>query len=88
MESESNNADNIDILNSDDNTPVTMLIGSLGSSGSHRTPGTPPFEPKNTKLDSNLYLTPSSGQSERSVSKISNIITNLGNLGPSEIIIV
>ena len=65
-----------------------MLIGSLGSSGSHKTLGTPPSKPKNTELNSNLYLTPSSGQSERSASKISNITTNLGDLGPSEIIII
>ena len=35
-----------------------------------------------------IYLILSSGQSEKLVSKISNIITNLGDLGPSRIIIV
>ena len=87
-ESKSNSADNINILDSDNDILVTILVDSSGSLGSHRTPGTPLSKPKNIKLDSNLYLTPSSGQSERLVSKISNIIINLGNLGPSEIIIV
>ena len=88
MESESNSADNINIFNSDDNTLVTMLIGSSDSLDNHKTPGTPLSEPKNTKLDNNLYLTPSSGQSEKSASKNSNIITNLDNSEPSKIIIV
>ena len=60
LESESNSANNIDVLNSDDDTLVIMLVGSLGSLGSYGTPDTPLSEPKGTKLDSNLYLTPSS----------------------------
>ena len=86
--SESNSANNINILNNNNNTLVTISAGSSGSSGSHRTPGILLSEPKNTKLGSNLYLTPSSGQSERLASEISDIITNLGNLGPSKIIII
>ena len=60
-ESESDSANNVDILDSDNNTLVTTPAGSLGSSGSHGTPGTPPSELKNTESDSNLYLIPSSG---------------------------
>ena len=84
-ESESDSTNNINVLDSNDNTLVTILVGSSGSSGSHGTSGTPPSELKNTELGSNLYLTPSSGQSERSVSKVSNISADLG---PSKIIIV
>ena len=87
-ESESDSADNVNILDNDNNIPVITPAGSSGSLGSHKTPGTPPSKLKNTKLSNSLYLTPSSGQSERSASKISNIITNLGNLEPSRIIIV
>ena len=88
LESESDSANNINVLNSDDDTLVIILIGSLGSSGSHRIIGTPLFELKNTKLGSNSYFTSSSGQSEKLASKVSNIIINLGNLEPSGTIIV
>ena len=88
LESKSNSADNINILDSDDNTLVIMLIGSLGSLGSYETPGTPPSELKDTELGSNLYLISSSGQLEKLASKVSNITANLGNLGFSKIIIV
>ena len=87
-ESESDSADDIDVFDSDDNTLVTTPAGSSGSSGSHETPGIPPSEPKDTELGSNLYLTPSSGQSERLVSEVSDIIADLGDLGSSGIIIV
>ena len=87
-ESESDSADNINVLDSNNDTLVTTPAGSSGSLGSYRTPGTLQSEPKDTKLNSNLYFTPNSGQSERSASKVSNIITNLSDSGPSKIIIV
>ena len=87
-ESKSNSADNVNILNSNNNTLITILGGSSDSLGSYGTPGTPPSKPKNIRSNSNLYLTPSSGQSKRLASKVSNIIFNLNNLGPSGTIIV
>ena len=60
-ESEPNSANNINVLNSNNNTPVTILAGSLGSLNSHKTPGTPPSKLKDTKLSNNLYLIPSFG---------------------------
>ena len=83
-ESESDSADDVDVLDSDDDTLVTTPAGSLGSSGSYGTLGTPPSEPKDTELGSNPYLTPSSGQSERLASEVSDS----GDSGPSGTIIV
>ena len=85
MESESDSTNNINILNSNNNTLITTPAGSLGSLGSHRILGTPPSKLKNTELDSNPYLTPSSGQSKRSASKVSDISANSES---SKIIIV
>ena len=88
MEIESDSTNNIDVFNSDNNILVTTPAGSLGSLGSHKILGTPPSKLKDTKLSSNLYFIPSSGQSERSVSEVSNRITNLDNLGSFKIIII
>ena len=88
LESKSDSADNVNILDSNDNTPVTTSAGNSGRLCSHGTLGTPPSKLKNTKLGNNLYLISSSGQLERSASEVSNIIINLGNLGSSKISIV
>ena len=62
LESKSNSANNINILDSNNNnTLVTTLVGSSGSLDNYKALGKPLSKPKNTKLNSNLYLTPSSG---------------------------
>ena len=76
-ESEADSADGIDVLDSDDDTPVTTPAGSSGSSGSNG----PPTEPKDTGSDSNPYLTPTSGQSERSTSEVSDASASSGPSG-------
>ena len=85
LESKSDSADDVNVLDSDDNISVIMLAGSSGSLDSYGIPGTPLSELKDTGSSSNLYLTPSSGQLERLISEVSNISANLG---PSRIIIV
>ena len=61
LESKSDSTNNINILNSNNNTLVTILVGSSDSLNSYRILGTPSSEPKNTELDNNLYLISSSG---------------------------
>ena len=60
-ESKSDSADNINVLDSNNNILVTTLTGSLGSSNSHGTPGILPSKLKDIELNSNLYFIPSSG---------------------------
>ena len=85
LESKSDSTNNINILNSDDDTLVTILVGSLGNLDNYGTSGTPPSKLKDTELGNNLYLILSSGQLKRLVSKVSNISADLG---PFRIIIV